>query len=57
MKDNSWTTEGQVRDGKISNGRPKRWWRDDIQWQGDVWSRKVKHRQKWRDLIEGYFQQ
>ena len=61
MTDNRWTirsTEWQVRDGKRSRGRPKRRWQDDIyKYQGASWTRAAKDRQRWKDLVEGYFQQ
>ena len=61
MSDNRWTirsTEWQVREGKRSRGRPKRRWQDDIcQYQGASWARTAKDRKRWRNLVEGYFQQ
>ena len=61
MSDNRWTirsTEWQVREGKRSRGRPKRRWQDDIcKYQGASWARTAKDRKRWKDLVEGYFQQ
>ena len=61
MTDNRWnirSTEWQGRDGKPSRGRPKRRWQDDInKYQGASWTRAAKDRQRWKDLVEGYFLQ
>ena len=61
MQDNRWTirtTEWQVRKGRRPRGRPKMRWKDDImKWQGATWTRTAKDRKKWKELMEGYFQQ